>query len=148
MASYPIPDGYPTISPYFVVRDGEAAMAFYIQAFGATVHRIDRNADGGLNTVEIYVGTSMIMVGQSKKAVVPAEGMPSVGMYMYVEDVDAVFAQAVAAGATVQNSPADQHYGDRRADIVDPFGFVWWIASKIEAVSPEEVQRRAQENAK
>jgi PhnB protein len=148
MTSYPIPHGYPTISPYFVVRDGEAAMEFYIKAFGGVVHRIDRNADGGINTVEMHVGTSMIMVGQSKKAVVPAGGMPSVGMYMYVEDVDAVFERGVAAGATVQNPPTDQHYGDRRADIVDPFGFMWWIASRIENFSPDEVQRRAQEHGK
>ena len=149
MASYSVPEGYPTISPYFVVRDGSAAMEFYIKAFGAVVHRIDRNGDGSLNTVELYVGTSMIMIGQSKKAPLPSEdSLPPIGMYMYVQDVDTVFEKAVAAGATVQNPPTDQHYGDRRADIADPFGFVWWIASKIEQVSPDEVQKRAQDEGR
>lgn len=142
----PVPDGYPTISPYFIVRDAHAALRFYKQAFGATEFRVDRNSEGKLTNTEMRVGTSLIMFGESpdvKVASVTMEDLPLVGMYMYVEDVDAVFAQAVAAGATVLNPPEDQPYGDRRADIVDPFGIVWWVASKIEDRSPEEAQRGA-----
>ena len=148
MPVYPIPDGYPNISPFLLLRDAAAAMEFYQRAFGAIVHRIDRNADGSINTVEMVIGTSMIMFSQSQRAKQAAptfENLPTETLYLYVEDVDAVFEQALAAGATVLNPPKDQPYGDRRADLVDPFGVVWWVASRIEVVSPEEVQRRAQE---
>lgn len=131
MAVNPIPEGFPTLSPYFVLRDITSAAAFYRQAFGAQDVRIDRNAEGKINNVELRIGTSIIMMGESANAPTPAEGTPLIGLYAYFEDVDAVYQQAVAAGAKVLNPPTDQPYGDRRADLADPFGIVWWIASRI-----------------
>ena len=144
----PIPEGYPPISIYILVRDGEAALAFYKQALGAVEVRLDHNAAGKLNNIELKVGTSMIMIGMTPNAKVPAprmDDLPTVSAYLYVEDVDAVFERMLAAGATALNPPTDQIYGDRRADVVDPFGVLWWVASRVENVSPEEVTRRAQQ---
>jgi PhnB protein len=127
-----VPAGFPTISPYLVLRDAVAALEFYKQAFDAEEIRIDRDAEGKINNVELRIGTSILMLGASGRAPAPGDGLPLIGLYAYFEDVDAVFAQAVAAGATVQNLPTDQPYGDRRADLVDPFGIVWWIASRLD----------------
>jgi PhnB protein len=142
-----IPEGYHTATPYLIVKGGVQALDFYKKAFGATeIMRMPR-PDGKIGHAEIRIGDSRIMLAdefpemdaRSPKSL----GGSPVGLYLYVEDVDATFNQAVALGATVQKPVADQFYGDRSGGIVDPFGHVWYIATHTEDVSPEELQKRA-----
>ena len=146
MAVKPIPDGYHTATPYLIVQDGARAIDFYKQAFGAT--ELFRMADtsGKIGHAEIRIGNSTIMLAEeypdmgyrSPKSL----GGTPVSILLYVEDVDAVFNQAVAAGGQVQRPIKDEFYGDRTGTLTDPFGHVWTIATHKEDVSPEEMDRR------
>ncbi len=142
----PIPDGYHTATPYLIVREAAKAIEFYKKAFGAT--EIMRMGDGNkIHHAEIKIGTSPIMLGDEcveMQALSPATiGNSPVTIMLYVEDVDAVFNKAVAAGATVQRPLADQFYGDRTGGLIDPFGHKWYVATHIEDVSHEELQKRS-----
>ena len=140
-ATSAIPAGFHTLTPYLMVSDGHAAVAFYQQAFGATIHNLDASPEKFLNA-ELQIGTSKLMIGQHEVAESPA-GLPPVSIYVYVEDVDAVYASALAAGATVISALTDQFYGNREGGIRDPFGITWWLASHIEDLTPEEIAQRA-----
>jgi uncharacterized glyoxalase superfamily protein PhnB len=130
--------GYHTVTPYVVVEDGEGMVTFLKAAFGAVeVSRASR-PDGSIANAELKIGDSMLMVAQAKE---PWKPMPA-GFYLYVPDTDAAYAAAMAAGGASTLEPADQFYGDRNAGVQDPWGNNWWIATHIEDVSPEEVQRR------
>jgi PhnB protein len=145
MAVNPIPEGFHTLSPYLMVSDVDDAIAFYKAAFGATeIHR-QFNADNKLTGAEMQVGTSPIMLGSSGQTggEPSMDNIPQVTLYMYVEEVDSVFQRAVEAGAKALFPPADRFYGNREAGIADPFGIVWWVASRIEIVPPEEFPVRA-----
>jgi PhnB protein len=143
----PIPTEYPRLSPYLAVDDGVAAIEFYRDVLGATERlRLD-GPEGRIGHAELEFGDSLLMLAdefveagnQSPKTL----GGTAVTLSLYVEDVDAVHARALGAGATELRAPADQFYGDRTAGFEDPFGHRWFIASRIEDVSPEEMQRRA-----
>ena len=136
-----IPAGFHTLTPYLIVSDGHAAVAFYQKAFGATVVNLDGPPEKFLNA-ELQIGTSKLMIGQHEVAESPA-GLPPVSIYVYVEDVDAVYASALAAGATVVRELGDQFYGNREGGVRDPFGIVWWLSSHIEDLTPEEMAQRA-----
>ena len=162
----PIPAGYHSVTPYLMVRDAARAIAFYRDAFGATeVMRFD-GPDGRIAHAEVKIGDSHVMLADEVPdqgsvgpqtlggAGVSAKGRPerehrsakhegtSVSLMLYVNDVDATFAQAVRAGATVRRPVADQFYGDRMGTLADPFGHVWSIGTHREDVSVEEMQRR------
>jgi len=142
----PIPEGYHTATPYLIVREAAKAIDFYKKAFGAT--EIMRMGDGNkIHHAEIKIGTSPIMLGDEcveMQALSPATiGNSPVTIMLYVEDVDAVFNKAVAAGATVQRPLADQFYGDRTGGLIDPFGHKWYVATHIEDVPHEELQKRS-----
>ncbi len=141
-ATSAIPAGFHTLTPYLMVSDGRAAVAFYQQALGATVHNLDAVPDGPFLNAELQIGTSKLMIGQHEIAE-SSPGLPPVSIYVYVEDVDAVHANALAAGATVVSPLTDQFYGNREGGIRDPFGIVWWLASHIEDLTPEEIAERA-----
>ncbi|OWJ68772.1 VOC family protein [Inquilinus limosus] len=144
----PIPDGYPTITPYLIVRGAAAAIDFYRTAFGA-VERLRMDAPGGaVGHAELLIGDGLVMLadempemGWSSPA---AMGGTPVSLHLYVEDVDAVVERALAAGATLSRPVADQFYGDRLGTVVDPFGHVWSVSTHIEDVTPEEMRRRAE----
>ena len=147
MAVKPIPDGYPQVSPYLFVDDGTAAIEFYTSVFGAT-ERMRMPAPGGkIGHAELQIGDSLLMVadefpefgGSSPKTV----GGSPVIVSVYVEDVDAVFDKAVQAGATVVRPVENQFYGDRTGSFEDPFGHQWSIATHVEDVPPDEMERRA-----
>src|SRR5262245_48093260 len=132
----PIPDGYHSVTPYLIVNGAAAAIDFYKKAFGATeVMRFD--APGGkVGHAEIQIGSSKIMLADEHPEM-GARGPLSFGgspisILLYVEDVDAVVAQAVAAGATLQRPVADQFYGDRTGGVKDPFGHVWYVSTHKE----------------
>jgi PhnB protein len=144
----PIPDGYPTLTPYVIVNDGNAALAFYEQAFGARVRLRIGEPDGIVRHAEFEIGNSLIMIADEHPdigALGPrAHGGSPVSFYLYVEDVDAVIDRAVAAGATVSAAAETKFYGDRTGRVVDPFGYAWHIATHVEDVSEEEIRRRAE----
>jgi PhnB protein len=143
----PIPDGYRSLTPYLIVAGGAEAIAFYEQAFGAKVRlRLDR-PDGKIGHAELEIGDSVVMLADEYEpmgAKAPAAyGGSPVSLHLYVADVDAVAATAVAAGAALKRPVENQFYGDRLGTIEDPFGHVWHVSTHIEDLSPEEIGRRA-----
>jgi len=142
----PIPAGYHSVTPYLMVRDAARAMAFYRDAFGATEVMRFAGPDGRIAHAEVKIGDSHVMLADE----LPDQGFvgpqtlggSGVSLMLYVNDVDATFAQALAAGATVRRPVADQFYGDRMGTLVDPYGHVWSIGTHREDVSVEEMQRR------
>jgi PhnB protein len=143
----PIPDGYHAITPYLIVSGGAKALGFYAQAFGAVERLRIPGPAGKVGHAEIVIGGSCIMLADEHLeigAIGPHTiGGSPVGIHLYVEDVDAVVARAVAAGATLTRPVADQFYGDRVGGITDPFGHRWWIATHKEDLTNEELHRRA-----
>lgn len=144
----PVPDGYPTVTPYLIINGAAAAIEFYRRAFGATeIMRLEHQ--GRIGHAEIKIGGSPIMLADEFPEMDARSpqvyGGSPVSMMLYVDDVDAVVARAVAAGAKLQRPVADQFYGDRTGTVEDPFGHFWHVATHVEDMSPEELQRRAAE---
>jgi PhnB protein len=152
MAVKPIPDGYHTLTPYLIVSDGAAAIAYYKSVLGATERLRLTRPDGKIGHAELTVGDSIVMLADEYPAhgarAPSAFGGSPVTLHLYVEDVDAVVARAAAAGATLTRAVRDQFYGDRAGMVTDPFGHAWHIATHIENVPPEEIDRRAAEAMK
>jgi uncharacterized glyoxalase superfamily protein PhnB len=138
MAVKPIPEGYTTFTPYFVVEGASDFIEFLKKAFaGQEVLRFP--APGGkLGHAEVRVGGSMVMLADSTPEYTPTK----MGSYLYVPDVDATYKKAVAAGARSQREPANQFYGDRVATVIDRWGNTWSLGTHVEDVSPEEMERR------
>jgi PhnB protein len=143
-----VPDGYHTVTPYLAVDGAEQAIAFYEQAFGAKERGRMQSPDGKIAHAELEIGDSVVMLSDpfpQFSTSPPTElGGTSASVMMYVEDVDAVVEQAVKAGATLEREVEDQFWGDRFGAVVDPFGHVWSIATRVEDVPPEEMEKRAQ----
>ena len=147
MAVKPIPDGYHTATPYLIVENGTAAIEFYKRDLGATELMRLNSPEGKIAHAEIKIGNSPIMLADE----VPQMGFRSprllggsaVSLVIYTEDVDAKFRQATDAGAKVLMPVKDQFYGDRSGTLEDPFGHVWTLATHIEDVPLEEINRRA-----
>ncbi|HEY1992557.1 MAG TPA: VOC family protein [Gammaproteobacteria bacterium] len=138
-----VPKGYRSVTPYLAVRDGAAALDFYQQVFGARKLMEFREDNGRLAHAELQLGDSHVMLAEqnlSLNFLAPTPGMASA--MLYLPDVDAVVARAVAAGARIERPVADQFYGDRQGVIIDPFGHRWYVATHIEDVSPAEAERR------
>ena len=147
----PIPDGYPVVTPYLIVNGAARALQFYKDAFGAT-ERMRLEMPGGiLGHAELQLGDSVVMLADEfpqMGARGPASfGGSPVSLHLYVTDVDAVVARAVALGAKITRPVQNQFYGDRSGKLEDPFGHTWWIATHIEDVSHEEGLRRAAAHA-
>ena len=148
MAVKPIPDGYSSVTPYLIVDDGAAALNFYTNAFGA-VERMRMDWGGGkIGHAEFTVGESVIMMASEfpeMDALSPKTlGGTPVTLAIYTENVDEMFARAIAEGATEIRPVQDQFYGDRMGMVQDPFGHLWTIATHVEDVSPEELARRSE----
>ena len=145
----PIPDGYHSVTPYLVINGAAKALEFYKKAFGAIELFRMPQPDGKIGHAEIKIGDSPVMLADEAPERgfrgPQALGGSPIGLMIYVEDVDKVFSQAVAAGAKVERPVKNQFYGDRSGGVIDPFGHVWYIATHIEDVSPEELGRRAKE---
>jgi PhnB protein len=144
MAVKPVPDGYHTITPYVSCEGAAKFIDFLKQAFEATV-KVRMDMPGGkVAHAEVQLGDSILMVGEAG-----AENKAqSVGVYLYVPDVDATHRRALAAGATSVAEPANQFYGDRNSRVRDAWGNTWGIATHVEDVPPEEMQKRAEEALK
>jgi PhnB protein len=148
MSVKPIPEGYHSVTPYLIVRGGADAIEFYQKAFGAVELFRFPSPDGKIGHAEIKVGDSPIMLADEFPDMgyngPDSLGGSPVSLMIYVDDVDAVFNQAVEAGATVKEALADKFYGDRMGTVTDPFGHRWHLATHKEDISVEEMQRRAQ----
>jgi PhnB protein len=145
----PIPDGYPQVSPYLAVDGAADAIAFYQQVFGAIERMRMPGPDGTIGHCELELGDSLIMLADEYPDVGhhgPRHyGGTPVAISVYVEDVDDVFARAIAAGASARREPSDQFYGDRSGSFEDPFGHRWHVATHVEDVSPEEMVARGEQ---
>ena len=146
MAVKPIPEGYHSVTPYLSINGAARALDFYKQAFGATeLLRMD-GPNGTIAHAEIRIGDSPIMLSDEAPNMVCASPdtlqATSVGLMIYVPNVDAVFANALKAGGTEVRPVVDQFYGDRSGTLKDPFGHVWTVSTHVEDVSPEEMNRR------
>ncbi|HVA02759.1 MAG TPA: VOC family protein [Acidimicrobiales bacterium] len=143
----PIPADYPRVCPYLSVCGAADAIDFYCSVFGAQERMRLAGPDGKLGHAELQIGDSVIMLadefpgmgGVSPKTL----GGTPVTLTIYVEDVDRVFARALQGGATEVRAVQDQFYGDRSGMFDDPFGHRWSVATHIEDVSPDEMEKRA-----
>jgi PhnB protein len=143
----PIPEGHNAVSPYLIVAGAGRALEFSKRAFGATeLYRLE-GPDGKLGHAEVRIGDTVVMLADEHPEVGARGprhyGGSPVSLNLYVEDVDAVAKQAVAAGARLTRPVADQFYGYRRGTVEDPFGHVWHVATRIEDLTEEEIGRRA-----
>lgn len=148
MSVKPIPEGYRSVTPYLSIKGAAKAIEFYKRAFGATELARLVTPTGEIGHAEIRIGDSIIMLAD------PCEdgafrspqslGGSSVGLHVYVDNVDAQFAQAISAGAKEIKPVQDQFYGDRTGTLEDPFGHVWFLATHKEDLTPEEINKRAE----
>src|SRR5436190_1898426 len=147
-----VPEGYPSLSPYLIVRDGAAAIDFYQKVFGAKLRMKLDGPGGRIGHAELEIGNGLVMLADEHPemgALAPTTiGGTPVGLHLYLEDVDAVATKAIAAGATLKRPVESQFYGDRLGSIIDPFGHLWHISTHVEDVSPEEIGQRAAAMAK
>src|SRR5262245_39224459 len=138
------PETHHTLTPYLIVKDGAAALEFYAAAFGARVSEQLTTPEGRVRHAELMIGDSPVMLGEQQD--VAAQATPSyapVSIYAYVEDADAVFAKAIAAGAQEVAPVTLKFYGNREGGVSDPFGITWWLATRVAEYSEEELQQRA-----
>jgi PhnB protein len=143
----PIPEGQEGATPYLIVDAGSRALEFYQEAFGAQV-LLRMDAPGGkIGHAEFTIGRARVMLAdehpemgyRSPKAL----GGTPVSVHLYVEDADAMVARAERAGARVRQAVADQFYGDRNGTLEDPFGHVWTFSTRMEELTPDQMQERA-----
>jgi PhnB protein len=142
----PIPDGYHTVTPYLIIKGAGDAIEFYKKAFDATELFRFPMPGGKIGHAEIRIGDSPIMLADEfpemgYKSPQSLGGSP-VSLMIYVTDVDTIFNQAVAAGATVKEAVSDKFYGDRLGTVTDPFGHIWHVSTHKEDVSLEEMEKR------
>ena len=145
----PIPEGYHTITPYLVVRNATRAIDFYKRAFGAKELSRMEGPQGKIGHAELKIGDSIVMLSDEMPGTnsrsPEALGGSGCGLFLYVENVDTVYNQAVTAGAKPDQRPADMFWGDRFGKLIDPFGHSWSLATHKEDVSPEEMRKRSRE---
>jgi PhnB protein len=146
MSDIVIPERYKyAVVPHIIVRGAVQAIEFYKKAFGAQETFRLQSPDGGILHAEIIVGQSTLMLGDATEGFSDPLSLSgvSVSLHVYVDDVDAWFERAVAAGARVMQPPTDMFYGDRTTMLEDPFGFVWVLLMHKESLMADEVQQRA-----
>ena len=120
-------DTYRTVTPYLVVSDADAELAFLKAAFGATEVDCQRNPDNRVMHAEMKIGDSLVMLGQAGGRWTPRPA----ALYLWVDNVDATYARALEAGATSESEPEDKPYGHRNAGVVDQNGITWWIGAPV-----------------
>ena len=147
----PVPEHLHTVTPRLVVRDGAAAIDFYVHAFAAQeIGERFSDPEGSLIHAEVRIGDSVVMITEENSDAAPAEspdslsGITSAIMATYWGDVDAAWERALAAGAEVIYPLADQFYGERGGRLRDPFGQQWMLSQRIEKLSRQEMGRRAE----
>ncbi|OQX20350.1 MAG: glyoxalase [Desulfobulbaceae bacterium A2] len=139
MSVQTIPAGYHTVTPYLTIAGAAELIEFLKQAFQAREKERFMRPDGCIGHAEVIIGDSVIMLGEPKGG--ECGPMPG-ALYLYVEDVDSMYQRALNAGASSDLAPTDQFWGDRTATVHDRFGNIWHLATRVEEVSHEELQRR------
>ena len=147
MSTKHVPDGYHTVTPYLTVRNGAAALEFYQRAFGAIIAMRMDGPDGKIGHEEFVVEGSRVMLSDEypEMGAISPETLGGVAssLMIYLENVDARFEQAIAAGGTIERPLKNQFYGDRSGTLKDPFGHRWTLATHVEDIPPDEMNRRA-----
>jgi PhnB protein len=143
----PVPEGFQTMTPQLALDNAAQTIDWYVKALGAKELRRSAGPDGKIMHAELTIGSSLFIVND---AMMGSKGPKAYGgspasWWVYVEDCDALFKKAVAAGAKVHMPMEDQFWGDRAGAITDPEGFTWWIATRKEELAPDEIQKRAAE---
>ena len=141
MTVTPIPDGYHAVQPYLIVNGARGLLEFLQNVFGATRSELMEGPDGRVMHAEAKIGDSTVMISDPQPPWQPTQS----ALYVYVANVDETYRKALSAGATSAMEPRDQFYGDRHGGVKDQWGNFWWIATRIEDVSKEEMSKRAQE---
>jgi PhnB protein len=146
-AAKPVPTGYHTITPQLTLDDAAKTIEWYKQALGAEEINRSLGPDGKIMHAELKIGDSRFMMND---VMMGGRGPQSFGgspasLWLYVEDSDALFNRAVSAGATVQMPLENQFWGDRAGAVADPAGYTWWIATRVQDMTHEEMQQRAAE---
>ncbi|MBF2019315.1 MAG: VOC family protein [Hydrococcus sp. C42_A2020_068] len=141
MAVKPIPEGYGTVTPYLVVQGSATLIEFLEQGFEAKEICRILHPEGGIMHAEVRIGDSVIMVSEARGECKPMSSF----IYLYVENTDATYENALKAGGTSMMVPKDEFWGDRSAGVKDPTGNHWWIATHQEDVSTEEIEKRIKE---
>jgi PhnB protein len=144
MTTKPIPDGYHSVTPYLIVDGAQKLIDFLKRAFDGNESFCMKGEGERIMHAEVKIGDSIVMISDGT----PEWKARSSMLYLYVEDIDAVYQRAVQAGATSVKEPANQFYGDRTAGVTDPVGNYWGIATRVEDVSPEELAKRSAAFAK
>jgi PhnB protein len=135
----PVPEGYHTVTPYLLVNGASNLLTFMKEAFDAEEKLKFASSDGtAIRHAEVKIGDSIVMFAD---ATAEYAAMPTM-FHLYVKDTDTVYRRALRAGAVSLREPIDQPHGDRSAGVKDAWGNQWWIATHIEDVTPEEMQRR------
>jgi PhnB protein len=134
----PVPEGLQTVTPYLVVDDAAKLIEFIKNAFDGKVSFISKRDDNKIMHATVSIGTSTIMIGDTMEGMESQTAM----LYLYLEDADRVFKKAIDAKATSVREPKTEFYGDRAGAVKDQWGNVWWIATHVEDVDPEELDRR------
>lgn len=144
----PIPDGYHSVTPYLIVDDAKAAIDFYTRAFGAK-EKFRLPMGDRIGHAELQIGDSVVMLADEFPDMgnlsPKSRGGTTVSLLLYVEDVDSGFRTAIDSGATEKRPVENQFWGDRMGTLTDPFDHVWSLATTVEEVSPEEMQRRMEQ---
>jgi len=148
MPAQAIPEGYHTVTPYLIINGAAAAIDFYKIAFQAVELFRMPGPDGRIGHAEIKIGNSPVMLADEHPEMgyrsPTSLGGAGVSLMIYVENVDTVFPQAIAAGGKELRPLANQFYGDRSGTLQDPFGHVWTVSTHVEDVPPDELQRRSE----
>ena len=139
MAVRPVPEGFRTVTPYLTVTDAAGLLEFIKKAFAATEHYVMRGPGGEIRHGDVIVGDSHIMLGEAGGQWTPTPAQ----LYLYVPDCDAVYRQALAAGATSVQEPKTVFFGVRHGCVKDGWGNLWWAASLVVDVSDDEIAHRA-----
>lgn len=141
-----IPDGYHNVTPYLFVRGAASAIDFYKNVFGATEQVRMAGSNGKIMHAELKFGDSIVMLAdenpQTAMMSPQTVGGFSVGLHLYMENVDAVIQKALENGAKALRPIKNQFYGDRSGSLLDPFGHLWTVSTHIEDVPPEEMHKR------
>ncbi len=136
-----LPDGYTSLTSYYLVKNVQQYLHFLELAFNAETTESIPREDGTIMHAEVRIGNSLLMIGEARE-----EGRATKSMqYMYVPDVDASYKHVLKAGAESIQEPEDQFYGHRTCALRDPYGNEWWLASQKEALDSDEIAKRAKE---
>jgi PhnB protein len=134
----PTPQDYGTVTPYLIVNGVPRLIEFLKETFDARVRQIINDRDDHVGHAEVKIDSSVVMMADSTPQYSP---IPS-QLYVYVENVDDTYKRAIRSGGVSEQEPTTQFYGDRTAAVKDPTGNIWWIATHLEEVSAEEMEKR------